>query len=72
MDCPEDRLLPGDHMLATASDGGLIVIWDNRIWKAARKTMTRKLSRLEQNEVKRVAFSPDGGLLAGLRHEHPE
>lgn len=55
---------PGGNLLATGSDDGLIAIWDARKWKRQQTINTRDGRTLTDNEVKRVAFSPDGGQLA--------
>eukprot|EP00971_Amphidinium_carterae_P031158 613126-Amphidinium_carterae.1 len=55
------------RLLATASDDGLIGLYDSRMsWRLARKIDTRKEPsvRLPENEVKRVSFSDDGAYLA--------
>merc|ERR1711902_157907 len=55
----------GDRqLLATGSDDGYICLWDARTWKLQRKFNTREEEGLRDNEVKRVAFSPDGNKLA--------
>mmetsp|Transcript_65833 Transcript_65833/g.122820 ORF Transcript_65833/g.122820 Transcript_65833/m.122820 type:complete len:462 (-) Transcript_65833:236-1621(-) len=55
------------RLLATASDDGLIGLYDSRMsWRLTRKIDTRKEPsvRLPENEVKRVSFSDDGMYLA--------
>jgi len=53
-----------NQLLATGSDDGLIVIWDTRTWKMQQKIITKDEPDFPDNEVKRIAFSPDGSLLA--------
>lgn len=48
--------------LATGSDDGLIKVSDSRHWRLQQTIDTRKV--VPDNEVKRVAFSADGGFLA--------
>mmetsp|Transcript_113038 Transcript_113038/g.225095 ORF Transcript_113038/g.225095 Transcript_113038/m.225095 type:complete len:337 (-) Transcript_113038:35-1045(-) len=52
--------------LATGSDDGMICLWDARTWKLQRQINTKLAQSAEdsENEVKRVAFSPDGTCLA--------
>merc|ERR1712113_203504 len=52
--------------LATGSDDGLICLWDPRSWKLRRTINTKNAQGTDEakNEVKRVAFSPDGNDLA--------
>jgi len=54
------------NVLATGSDDGLICIWDARTWKLQRQINTKHSQGTDdsENEVKRVAFSPDGDCLA--------
>lgn len=52
------------QLLATGSDDGTIILWDTRTWKRTSTMNTRTMKGLEQNEVKRIAFSPDGSVLA--------
>lgn len=49
-------------LLATGSDDGKIGIWDARTWTLQQTINTRTIQN--ENEVKRVSFSPDGSLLA--------
>mmetsp|Transcript_125694 Transcript_125694/g.391407 ORF Transcript_125694/g.391407 Transcript_125694/m.391407 type:complete len:440 (-) Transcript_125694:97-1416(-) len=55
---------PDTHTLATGSDDGLICLWDARMWKFRTSVNTREGPGRQENEVKRVAFSPGGGRLA--------
>jgi WD40 repeat protein len=50
-------------LLATGSDDGMIGIWDSRTWKQVM-TINTKLGVSQDNEVKRVTFSPNGQHLA--------
>lgn len=50
--------------LASGSDDGLIGIWDTRTWEVLHRINTKADINDTDNEVKRVSFSPDGGLLA--------
>mmetsp|Transcript_58141 Transcript_58141/g.138358 ORF Transcript_58141/g.138358 Transcript_58141/m.138358 type:complete len:510 (-) Transcript_58141:113-1642(-) len=55
------------RLLATASDDGLVGLYDSRMnWRLVRKINTRTdhSARLPENEVKRVSFSHDGAYLA--------
>lgn len=53
-----------NQLLATGSDDGCISIWDARTWKKQQTINTREDDGISDNEVKRIAFSPDGTLLA--------
>lgn len=56
---------PLNHLLATGSDDGLIITYDVRTWTQQTVFKTRRPgSGYEENEVKRIAFSPDGERLA--------
>jgi WD40 repeat protein len=50
--------------IATGSDDGKICIWCVRTWKMQQEILTREEAGIDDNEVKRVAFSLDGGYLA--------
>jgi len=50
--------------LATSSDDGLICLYDTATWKVREKIETRKHEGIGDNEVKRIAFAPDGTRLA--------
>eukprot|EP00448_Togula_jolla_P001500 CAMPEP_0170599284 /NCGR_PEP_ID=MMETSP0224-20130122/16710_1 /TAXON_ID=285029 /ORGANISM="Togula jolla, Strain CCCM 725" /LENGTH=415 /DNA_ID=CAMNT_0010923915 /DNA_START=49 /DNA_END=1296 /DNA_ORIENTATION=- len=52
------------QQMATSSDDGLIIIYDARNWSVLNKINTKKETGLADNEVKRIAFSPAGDLLA--------
>merc|ERR1712232_1511791 len=52
------------QLLATGSDDGMIGLADVRTWKYIQMINTREDPGLEDNEVKRIAFSPDGNYLA--------
>lgn len=54
---------PTRGLLATGSDDGKIGIWDSRTWKP-QLTIDTKAHVSQDNEVKRVAFSPNGQFLA--------
>lgn len=54
----------GKNLIATGSDDGNIAIWDIRTWKMQQCINTREDPGIEDNEVKRVSFSLDGGYLA--------
>jgi len=51
------------QLLATGSDDGKIGIWDSRQWRL-QLTIDTTVNGNEDNEVKRVAFSPNGQWLA--------
>jgi len=51
------------QLLATGSDDGRVGLFETRTWTLAHTLDTTKLE-VDDNEVKRVCFSPDGGLLA--------
>jgi WD40 repeat protein len=51
------------QLLATGSDDGTICIWDARMWRLARKINSNEVGQ-RHSEVKRVAFSPNGSMLA--------
>jgi WD40 repeat protein len=51
-------------LLATGSDDGCIGIWDSKTWKLQQLINTREAPGILDNEVKRIAFSPGGDLLA--------
>jgi len=50
------------QLVATGSDDGTMSLWDTRTWKLMQTINTREIR--EENEVKRISFSPDGNLLA--------
>jgi WD40 repeat protein len=52
------------QLLATGSDDGKICIWDTRQWRLQKTIDTKLVNPEDENEVKRVAFSPNGNLLA--------
>merc|ERR1711933_47283 len=51
-------------LLATGSDDGSIIIWDSRNWRPQQTIDTREDGVCQDNEVKRIPFSPDGKHLA--------
>jgi WD40 repeat protein len=52
------------QLLATGSDDGIIALWDTRTWKLQDRINTKADPSMAENEVKRVAFSSCGNLLA--------
>lgn len=52
------------RLLATGSDDGMIITYDTRTWTTSTIYNTKSNPDLAENEVKRIAFSPDGDLLA--------
>lgn len=51
-------------LLATGSDDGKICLWDIRTWRLQQTIDTKAVAGIQDNEVKRVSFSPDGSQLA--------
>lgn len=52
------------RLLATGSDDGHIYVYDTRTWKQLFRFNTFEVEEMSDHEVKRVAFSPDGSMLA--------
>jgi len=52
------------NLLATGSDDGTISLVDARMYKLMSRIDTKTFKSYAENEVKRVAFSPDGSWLA--------
>lgn len=51
-------------ILATGSDDGFVGVWDTKTWRLLFMINTREDPGIQDNEVKRVAFSADGNYLA--------
>lgn len=57
--------------LASGADDGYVCVWDSRAWtKPLFKINTRESPGVQDNEVKRVAFNPDGTKLATGSSSH--